>query len=116
MIPAQWIFFDELTSVSKHLRSSPHIPVLGPHTQILVRRWGPEQEFRRCFADGLNQSQVSSVAQAECVADIAKKVDRLTFLKNVMNNWARISLRALIIYSMSMTRQIPFILPGNLTT
>ena len=27
--------------------------------------WGPEQGFRRCFADGLNQSLVSSVAQAE---------------------------------------------------
>ena len=26
---------------------------------------GPEQEFRRCFTDGLNQSLVSSVTQAK---------------------------------------------------
>ena len=25
------------------------------HTQILVRRWGPEQGFQRCFADRFNQ-------------------------------------------------------------
>ena len=31
-------------------------------TQILVNRW--EQGFQRCFADGLNQSLVSSAAQA----------------------------------------------------
>ena len=51
----------------------------------LLKSWyageDPEQGFRRCFADGLNQSLVSSVAQAECVADIAKKADRLTFKK-----------------------------------
>ena len=33
-------------------------------TQILVHSWGPEQGFRRCFADGLNQSLVLSAAQA----------------------------------------------------
>ena len=33
-------------------------------TQILVHIWGPEQRFRRCFADGLNQSLVSSAVQA----------------------------------------------------
>ena len=32
-----------------------------------LHRWGPEQGFRRCFADGLNQSLVSSVAQARLV-------------------------------------------------
>ena len=32
--------------------------------QILVHRWGPEQGFRRCFEDGLNQKLVSTVAQA----------------------------------------------------
>ena len=36
-------------------------------TQIRIHRWGPEQGFRRCFADGLNQSLVSSVAQARLV-------------------------------------------------
>ena len=36
-------------------------------TQILVHRWGPEQGFRCCFADGLNQSLVPFVAQvAHC--------------------------------------------------
>ena len=30
-------------------------PILA-RTQILVPRWGPEQGYRRCFADGLNQS------------------------------------------------------------
>ena len=39
-------------------------PIMA-RTQILVRRWGPpEQGFRRCFAHGLYQSLVSSVAQA----------------------------------------------------
>ena len=34
-------------------------------TQILVHeRVGPEQGFQRCFADRLNKSLVSSVAQA----------------------------------------------------
>ena len=33
-------------------------------TQILVHMWGPEQRFRRCFADGLNQSLVLSAVQA----------------------------------------------------
>ena len=33
-------------------------------TQILVQRWNPEQGFWCCFTDGLNQSFVSSVAQA----------------------------------------------------
>ena len=35
-------------------------------TQLLVHRWaggGPEQRFRRCFADNLNQILVSSVAK-----------------------------------------------------
>ena len=32
--------------------------------QILVHRWGPEQGFLRCFADGLGQSLVSSAEQA----------------------------------------------------
>ena len=39
----------------------------GPSWHILkswYRGAGPEQEFRCCFADGLNQSSVSSVAQA----------------------------------------------------
>ena len=40
-------------------------PIMA-RTQILVHRWGSQQEqgFRRCFADGLNQSLVSSVQQA----------------------------------------------------
>ena len=33
-------------------------------TQILVPRWGPEQRFRRCFAEGLDQQLVSSAVQA----------------------------------------------------
>ena len=33
-------------------------------TQILVQRWDPEQGFWRWLTDGLNQSFVSSVAQA----------------------------------------------------
>ena len=37
-------------------------------TQILVQRWDPEQEFWRCFIDGLNQNFVSSVAQATASA------------------------------------------------
>ena len=36
-------------------------------TQIRIHRWGPEQGFRGCFAEGLNQSLVSSVAQARLV-------------------------------------------------
>ena len=36
-------------------------------TQIRIHRWGSEQGFRRCFADGLNHSLVSSVAQARLV-------------------------------------------------
>ena len=39
-------------------------------TQIPVHRWGPEQRFRRCFADGLDQSLLSSVAQAKPLATI----------------------------------------------
>ena len=38
-------------------------PMMRP-TQILVHRWGPEQGFWSCFADGLNKSLVSSVAHA----------------------------------------------------
>ena len=34
------------------------------HTQILVNRWDPEQGFWHCITDGLDQSLVSSVAQA----------------------------------------------------
>ena len=34
-------------------------------TQILVHRWDPEQGFWHSFADRLNHSLVSSVAQAE---------------------------------------------------
>ena len=30
-------------------------PIMA-RTQIPVHRWGPEQGFRRCFVDGLNQS------------------------------------------------------------
>ena len=38
-------------------------PIMA-RSQILVHRWGPaEQGSQRCFADGLNQSLVSSVAQ-----------------------------------------------------
>ena len=33
-------------------------------TQILVNRWDPEQGFWHCFPDRLDQSLVSSVAQA----------------------------------------------------
>ena len=33
-------------------------------TQILEHRWGPEEGSCHCFADGLNQSLVPSVAQA----------------------------------------------------
>ena len=33
-------------------------------TQILVQRWNAEQGFWCCFTYGLNQSFVSSVAQA----------------------------------------------------
>ena len=33
-------------------------------TQFLAHRWGLEQGFQRCFAEGLNQSLVLSVAQA----------------------------------------------------
>ena len=38
-------------------------PIMA-HTQILVHRWGPEQGFWCCFTDGLDQSLVSSVVQA----------------------------------------------------
>ena len=34
-------------------------------TQILEHRWGPKTKFWRRFADGLNQSLGSSVAQAK---------------------------------------------------
>ena len=38
-------------------------PIIA-HIQILVHKvWGPEQEFQRCFADGLNKSLVSYVAR-----------------------------------------------------
>ena len=33
------------------------------HTQILVYKWGPSQELRRCFADEINQ-KFSSVCGA----------------------------------------------------
>ena len=39
-----------------------------PRTQILVLIWAAynmDYGFRRCFADGLSQSLVSSVAQAK---------------------------------------------------
>ena len=43
-------------------------------TQIVIHRRGPEQEFRRCLADGLNQSVVSSVAQATFFLIFFKKI------------------------------------------
>ena len=38
-------------------------PIMA-HTQILTRRWGPQQGFQHCFADRLNQSLVAPVALA----------------------------------------------------
>ena len=43
-------------------------------THIVIHRRGPEQEFRRCLADGLNQSVVSSVAQATFFLIFLKKI------------------------------------------
>ena len=40
-------------------------------TQILVHRLGPKTEFWRRFADGLNQSLGSSVAQANISYDLS---------------------------------------------
>ena len=34
---------------------------------------GPEQEFQRCFADGLNQSLVSPAAQANIYLNASKR-------------------------------------------
>ena len=40
-------------------------------------RGGPEQGFQRCFADGLNQSLVSSEAQANpCIVIYCASIDR----------------------------------------
>ena len=43
-------------------------------SQILMHRQGPEQGFWRCFADGLNQNLVLSVAQANKNKDPDKRV------------------------------------------
>ena len=63
----------DLTNYLKSVQISFHLdwlidrvlfnrPIMG-HTQVLVHRWGPEQGFRHCFADGLDHSLVSSAAQ-----------------------------------------------------
>ena len=41
-------------------------------------RGGPEQGFQRCFADGLNQSLVSSAAQANhCINIYCASIDKV---------------------------------------
>ena len=45
-------------------------------TQILVHRWGPEQGFQRCSAEGLNQCIVSSVARAK--SHVMKQLESLS--------------------------------------
>ena len=63
----------DLTNYLKSVQISFHLdwlidrvlfnrPIMA-RTQILVHRLGPEQGFRHCFVDGLNQSLVSSAAQ-----------------------------------------------------
>ena len=52
-------------------------------TQIRIHRWGPEQGFRRYFADGLNQSLVSSVAQARLFL-ASQELDISRFCNTVM--------------------------------
>ena len=44
--------------------------------QILVHRWGPEQRFRRCFADGLNQSFVRGAGYAISRTRISRFTER----------------------------------------
>ena len=46
------------------------------HTQILVHRWGPEQDFQRCSAEGLKKGIVLSVAQAK--SHVMKEFERRT--------------------------------------
>ena len=74
---------------------------LTGQSRRILKYWysgdGPEQEFQRCFADGLNQSLVSSVAQAKeivlCKDFAIFKQHFLTFLlKNLRiayYNWVK---------------------------
>ena len=41
-------------------------------TQILVHRWGPRTRIQHYFADGLNQSLVSTVEQANLTTTVAQ--------------------------------------------
>ena len=51
-------------------------------TQILVHRWGPEQGFQRCAAEGLNQCKVSFVAQAKSHVMKQLESEAATFLSD----------------------------------
>ena len=57
-------------------------------TQILVHRWGPEQGFRRCFADRLDQQLVSSAVQA-MFPEVYVKITKSIFLveKKIVIVW-----------------------------
>ena len=41
-------------------------------TQILVHRWGPRTRIQHYFADGLNQSLVSTVEQANLTTTVVQ--------------------------------------------
>ena len=41
-------------------------------TQILVHRWGPRTRIQHYFADGLNQSLVSTVEQANLTKTVVQ--------------------------------------------
>ena len=57
-------------------------------TQILVHRWGPQQGYRRCFADGLDQQLVSSAVQAT-FPEVYVKITKSIFLveKKIVIVW-----------------------------
>ena len=57
-------------------------------TQILVHRWGPEQGFRRCFAEELDQQLVSSAVQA-MFQEVYVKITKSIFLveKKIVIVW-----------------------------
>ena len=57
-------------------------------SQILVHRWGPEQGFRRCFAEGLDQQLVSSAVQA-MFQEVYVKITKSIFLveKKIVIVW-----------------------------
>ena len=57
-------------------------------SQILVHRWGPQQGFRRCFADRLDQQLVSSAVQA-MFPEVYVKITKSIFLveKKIVIVW-----------------------------